>query len=372
MNPQRQCCHNPPCPARGPRGRGTSHVHSRVEQRSRCTSYGQTFATTKDTPFDRWRTASEVVTRILTLLRPGCPTQAMVAAFGVAARPVAAWLTRAGPHCQRGHQHVVQQGRVDLQHVQADELWGQRVGRRVWMGMAIAVPARLWLGGVSSPRRDLGLSTPRGHMRRACARRLAILGCVEGWASEVTAFLRVVRHPVRTGRRGRPRRVLAPGLSLGQVVKRSVQRRVVRVEPRVVRGTAAAMAAVLAATPSGTAIPTADIERLNATFRMALTALGRRGRAIAHTEAALTAGLWLVGCGDNCCGLHHSLRLPTPPGAPWQWQERTPAMAAGLTHHRWTRLERLRDQGPLPAWVAPKRRGRPPKRVLQPAMAVAA
>ena len=37
-------------------------------------------------------------------------------------------------------------------------------------------------------------------------------------------------------------------------------------------------------------------------------------------------------------------------------------MAAGLTHHRWTMLELLRYQVPLPPWVAPKRRGRPPKR----------
>jgi hypothetical protein len=188
----------------------------------------------------------------------------------------------------------------------------------------------------------------------------------------VTAVLRVFRHPVWTGRRGRPRLVLEPGLYLGQVVKRYVPRRVVRVEPRVVRGTAEAMAAVLAAPRSGTAIQTASIERLNATCRSALAALVRRGRAIAHTEAALTAGMWLVGGGDNCCGLHQSLRLTAPPGAPWKWQERTPAMAAGLTHHRWTMLERRRYHVPLPAWVAPKRRGRPPKRALQPAMAVAA
>ena len=372
MNPQSPFCHNPQCPARGQRGRGNMHVHSRAEQRYRCPTCGQTFAATKDTPFYRLRTATDVVTLVLTLVSPGCPTQAIVAAFGVDERTVAAWLTRAGQPCRRGHQHVVQQGRVDLQHVQADALWVKLVGRRVWLGMAIAVPARLGLGGVISPRRDRVLITTLVHMIRSCARSLAILVCVDGLASSVTAFLRVVRHPVRTGRRGRPRLVLEPGLCRGQVVKRDVQRRVVRVEQRVGQGTAEAMAAVLAATHSGTAIQTADIERLNATFRSALATLGRRGRAIAHTEAALTAGMWLVGCGDNFCGRHQSLRLTAPPGAPWKWQERTPAMAAGLTHHRWTMLELLRYQVPGPAWVAPKRRGRPPKRAPQPAIAVAA
>jgi len=246
------------------------------------------------------------------------------------------------------------------------------VGRRMWMAMALAVPSRLWLGGVISSQRDLVLSTTLRQMVRTCARTLAMLVCVDGLASDITACLRVFRYPVRTGRRGRPRLVREAGLLLGQVVKRYVQRRVVSVERRVVRGTAEAIAAVLAATGSGTGINTADIERLNATFRASLAPLVRRGRAIAHTETMLTAGMYLVGCAYNFCWLHESLRVAAPTGAPWKWQERTPAMAAGLTDHRWTIRELLRSQVPLPQWVAPKRRGRPPKRALQPAMAVAA
>jgi hypothetical protein len=207
---------------------------------------------------------------------------------------------------------------------------------------------------------------------RSCARTLAILVCVDGLASYVTAFLRVFRHPMRTGRRGRPRLVLEQGLLLGQMVKRYARRRVVSVERRVIRGTEEAIATVLAATHTGTGINTAYIERLNATFRASLAPLVRRGRAIAHTEAVLTAGMWLVGCAYNFCWLHESLRIAAPAGACWKWQERTPAMAAGLTNHRWTMRELIRYQVPLPAWVAPKRRGRPPKRALQPAMAVAA
>jgi transposase-like protein len=51
------------------------------------------------------------VTTVLTLLSHGCPTQVIVAAFGLDERTVAAWLTRAGQHCQRVHQHLVQQAR---------------------------------------------------------------------------------------------------------------------------------------------------------------------------------------------------------------------------------------------------------------------
>ncbi len=372
MNPQIQFCHNPQCPGRGQQGQGNIRVHSQAEQRYRCRTCGQTFAATKGTPFYRLHTAMDLVTIVLTLLCHGCPIQAIVAAFGLDERTVAAWLVRAGRHGQQVHAHVVQQGHVDVQHVQADELWVKLVGRRVWMAMAIAVPSRLWLGGVISPHRDLPLITMLVQLVRACAHSLAILVCVDGLASYVTAFRRVFRHPVRTGHRGRPRLVLEQGLLLGQVVKRYVQRRVVSVERRVVRGTEAAIAAVLATTGGGSGIHTAYIERLNATFRASLAPLVRRGRAIAHTEAVLTAGMWLVGCAYNFCWLHDSLRVAAPAGACWKWQERTPAMAAGLTHHRWTMLELLRYQVPLPAWVAPKRRGRPPKRAGQLAMPVAA
>jgi hypothetical protein len=154
----------------------------------------------------------------------------------------------------------------------------------------------------------------------------------------------------------------------GQVVKRSAQRRVVGVVHRVGRGTTAAIAAALAATSGGTVITTADIERLNATFRSALAPLVRRGRALAHPEEVLTAGRYLGGCADNVCWSHHSLRRRAPPAAPQQWQERTPAIAAGLTDHCWTMQELLSYQVPLPAWVPPKRRGRPPKQKLQPEM----
>jgi transposase-like protein len=371
MNPQTPCCHNPQCPARGLRGQGNIRMPSQIERRYRCTTWGQTFAATKGTPFYRLRTPADLVTVVLPLVCQGCPIQAIVAALGLDERPVAAWVTRAGQHGQQMHQHVVQQRPVDLPHVQADELGVKLVGRRVWMAMALAVPSRLWLGGVISPQRALPLITTRVQLIRSCAGSLAILVGVDGLASDVTAFLRVFRHPVRTGRRGRPRLVLEPGLLLGQMGKRYARRRVVSVEHRVSRGTAEAIAAVLAATKSGSVINTASIERLNATFRASLAPLVRRGHAMVHTEAILTAGLWLVGCAYNFCWLHESLRVQARAGACWKWQERTPAMAAGLTNHRGTMRELLRYQVSLPPWVAPKRRGRPPKRAQQPAMALA-
>jgi transposase-like protein/uncharacterized membrane protein (Fun14 family) len=372
MDPQSQFCHNPDCLDRGQCRRGNSQIHSRKEQRYCCSTCGRTFTATTGTPFYRLRTATDGVTLVLTLLCHGCPLQAIVAAFGFDERTVAQWQARAGEHCQDVHRHLVQQGQVELGQVQADELWVKRVGKCVWMAMAIAVPARLWLGGVISPHRDRALITELVQGVRACARSLAILVCVDGLASYVTAFLRVFRDPVRTGRRGRPRLMVEPGLLIGQVIKCYARRRVVKVVRRVVRGTATALALALKATRGGTVINTAYIERINATFRSALAPLARRGRAIAHTEAVLTAGMYLVGCAYNFCWYHDSLRLAAPQSAPRKWEERTPAMAAGLTDHPWTLAELLLLKVPLSPWGASKRRGPPPKQKLQPFMPMAA
>jgi transposase-like protein len=371
MDPRTQFCHNAACPARGRVGAGNIGVHSQAEQRYRCRTCGRTFAATTGTVYYRLRTVVDLVTVVVTLLSHGCPPQAIVAAFGLDERTVAAWLARAGAHCRQVQEHLVQRGQVDLQHVQADELWVKLVGQRVWMALAVAVPSRLWLGGAISPQRDRVLITGLAQQIRAGARSLDLLVCVDGLASYVTACRRVFRTPVYTGRRGRPRLVLGASFLLGQVVKRYAQRRVVSVQQRVVCGTAAAIAVVLAATGTGHGIHTAYIERLNATFRSALAPLVRRGRAIAHKAETLTAGMYLVGCTYNFCWEHGSLRLRAPAGTGRKWQQRTPAMAAGLTDHCWSLRELLSYQVPLPAWMPPKRRGRPPKQA-RPALTVAA
>src|SRR5437868_6840979 len=82
-----------------------------------------------------------------------------------------------------------------------------------------AVQSRLWLGGMISRHRDLPLITRLVQRVRACAATPAILVCVDGLASYVTAFLKVFRQPVYTGRRGRPRLVLPDGLQFAQVIK---------------------------------------------------------------------------------------------------------------------------------------------------------
>ncbi len=366
MGPLAQFCPNFYCPNRGKAGLGNLRVHSRKERRFRCTTCGKTFAATRDTPYYRLHAPLDLVTLVLTLLCHGCPRQAVVAAYGLDERTVADWQQRAGRHARRFHQLHVQQGRVDLQHVQADELWVKVLGRRPWMATALAAPSRLWLGGAVSRRRDGELIAAVVGMVRSCARGLAMLVCVDGLAGYVTAFAQGFRHKSpREGCAGRPRLVAEPGLLIGQVIKRYRGRRVAEVTRRVARGSAEAVAAVLARTGTGAGINTAYIERLNATFRARWAPLVRRGRALVRERCA-EAGMWLVGCAYNFCWEHDSLRVSAPAGAGRRRECRTPAMAAGLTDHRWGLREVLGERLPPERWKAPRRK---PRRRRTPAAA---
>jgi transposase-like protein len=353
MDRSPQFCPNFYCLNRGAVGHGHIRVHSRREQRFRCTTCGKTFAASKNTPFYRLHQPVQLMVVVLTLLTHGCPLQAIVAAFGLDERTVADWQRKAGQHAQRFHELHVEQGSVAAQHLQADELWVKMVGRKVWMAMAMAVESRLWLGGVISRRRDGQLITTLVQTIKRCLKSLAVLVCVDGLASYVTAFLQVFRHTVPVPR-GRPRLVVETGLLIGQVIKRYSGRRVVAVVRRVVHGSAAAIAEVLQRTGTGSGIHTAYIERLNATFRASLTGLVRRGRALLHEEGRLQAGMYLVGGAYNWCWEHDSLRVEAAVGQGKKWALRTPAMAASLTDHAWRLEELLRWRVVPAAWKAPR------------------
>jgi hypothetical protein len=74
------------------------------------------------------------------------------------------------------------------------------------------------------------------------------------------------------------------------------------------------------------------------------------------------AGMFIVGCMYNFCDHHHSLHLKLSVGRRgFRWVQRTPAMAAGLTNHRWSVAELFFFKVPPPRWKPPKRRGRPSK-----------
>ncbi len=302
------------------------------------------------------RKPTELVVVVITLLAYGCPLQAIVHAYGLDERTVASWRDRAGRHCQRLHQAVVEQAGLDLVHVQADEI---RVkGRRMtaWMGLAMMVSTRLWLAGVVSRTRDSGLADRLLAQVRRCAQTMRpLLVCTDGWAAYPGSIRRTFRDKVkRTVGRGRSALVVWPDLLIATVIKHTRQKRVVEITRRMTHGILERAQEVLTQSKGGSVLNTAFIERLNATFRERLASLTRRCRHAAQRLEALETGMYLIGCVYNFCVVHDALSSSKHFGAPT-----TPAMAAGLTARRWIVKDVLLFKVAPPAWVEPKRRGRP-------------
>jgi transposase-like protein/IS1 family transposase len=350
MDPTTVFCPNLACPARGQIGQGNSGIHSRKDKRFLCTACPKTFSATKGTVFYRLRTSAETVVLVVTLLAHGCPVQAIVAAFGFDERTVADWWARAGRQGQAVQEYLVAQPQ-DLGHVQADELRVKKPGGIVWMALAMMVTTRLWLGGEGSEQRDMSLRRHLLERGRPCAAHRPLVVCTDGLVSYIRAMRETFRAPVHTGKGGRPRRRPWRNVLIAQVVKRYERRRVVETERRLVDGTPARVETLRRRSQGGGVSNTADIERLNATFRERLAPLARRCRGLARHTLTLRHGMYLSGTVYNFCTPHASLAHAG--------RRTTLAMAAGITDHCWSVQELLSVHVPPPRWTPPTQRGRP-------------
>src|SRR5260221_6434611 len=135
MDTSNQFCPNSACSARGKIGEGNITIHDRKRQRYRCKTCKQTFRARRGTMFEGLRKPMEVVVIVVTLLSYGCPVQAIVHAFGLDERTVASWRDRAGKHCETVHQALIETGKLDLVHVQADEIRVKGRNMIAWMGL---------------------------------------------------------------------------------------------------------------------------------------------------------------------------------------------------------------------------------------------
>jgi hypothetical protein len=235
------------------------------------------------------------------------------------------------------------------------------------MALAIWVQPRLWIGGVVSPKRDLNLIQALADKVKQMALCRPLLLAVDGLASYVRAFRNAFRSklPRFAGETGRCQMVSWQAIAIVQVVEQCVEG-VLHVERRIVQGAQDWVERLIQMTQGKGVINTAFIERLNATFRLRISALTRRTRNLAPQAETLVAGMYLVGCFYNFCDFHKSLRLRLPVGSfGHRWVQRTPAIAAGLTDHQWTPAELFLFKVPPPRWQLPKQRGRPSIAMLQ-------
>src|SRR5947209_5324809 len=361
MDASKQFCPNVACSARGQIGEGNIRLHDRKRQRYRCTRCKQTFSARRGTMLEGLRKPTDLIVIVVTLLAYGCPIQAIVHALDLDERTVASWRDRAGKHCEQVHQALVQQGQLDLIHVQADEI---RVkGRKMiaWMGLAMMVSTRLWLGGVVQIPRDRKLADRLLSQVRACSQPLrALLVCTDGWAAYPGSIRRAFREKVKkTVGRGRSCLVAWPDIVIATVIKRTEKKRVVEITRGMTQGVLSSAEKLLQQSRGGTVLNTAFIERLNGTMRQRLASLTRKCRHAAQRLHGLETGMYLIGCTYNLCFPHHELSSAKHFGFPC-----TPAMASGLTDHIWSIGEVLTSKIAPAPWGEPKRRARPRSRPL--------
>jgi IS1 family transposase len=293
---------------------------------------------------------------VVSLLAYGCPVQAIVHAFGLDERTVAAWRDRAGAHCQQVHGALIEQGKLDLVHVQADEIRVKGRTMVIWMGLAMMVSTRLWMAGAVSQTRDRHLADRLlRQVRRCTGAARALLVATDGWAAYPKSIQRAFREKIKeTAGRGRACLRVWQALSIATVIKRTEKRHVVEVTRTMTRGTDEQAHALLQQSQGGSVLNTAFIERLNGTMRERLAILTRKCRHAARRLYAVETGMYLIGSTYNFCFPHHELSKAKQHGFPC-----TPAMAAGLTDHVWSVFELLCYRVAPSPWVPPKRRGRP-------------
>ena len=147
------------------------------------------------------------------------------------------------------------------------------------------------------------------------------------------------------GCRGRNVRrwLVEPSLIYGQVKKSYRRRRLVRVTHVMRLLTEEALKAALRGLGLSGRLNTAFIERVNLTVRYAIAALARRTWATSQQAPQLLANLEWWRAYYHFVRPHESLRVafaePREQGGKrlaQRYRQRTPAMAAGRTHRRWT------------------------------------
>jgi transposase-like protein len=336
MNSSLQCCLNEGCSTFQELNKNNIVIHSRQEKRYKCKVCQKTFSERKGTAFFRLRKSEEVMTTVITLLNEGCPLPAAARAFDLDIRTVEDWAQKGGQHAQAVHQQLVW-GERDLGQVQADEFYVKLLQGKAWVGMAMAVSSRLWLGCSVGTKRNKQLIYWLLWQVFQIAAYGSLLLVTDGFSAYGSVAPLVFSRKVVTGQAGRPQRVTWANLQLVQVVKSYSQagKRFVchgAHHIKLIWGTFGGLKQALNKSQTTTLVNTAYIERMNATFRMGLSPIMRRTRYLIQNEQFLEKLVWLKGAYYNFCTPHTSLS---------KQGKTTPAMKAGITERVWTTKELL-------------------------------
>ena len=285
---------------------------------------------------------------VLSALAEGLDPSAASRVFGFRPATITTWLTRAGEHAQRLHEHSF--CHLWLPHLQLDELRTRlRNSTHVlWIWLAIDPRTKILPVLLLGPR-----TQHAAHSVIHSLRHLLAPGCIPLFTSDglnvyfyaLTAHFGQWREVRRRGRNVR-RWLVEPRLIYGQVKKSYQRRKLVGVTHVMRLGTLADLKATLQGLGFSGRLNTAFIERVNLTVRHGVAALARRTWATSQQAPQLLAHLEWWRAYYHFVRPHEALRVrlvqPRERGGnrlAQRYRQRTPAMAAERTNRRWTARE---------------------------------
>jgi len=339
----------------------TYMTHSGKRRVLRCTQCEQCFSETRDTVFFDLRTPEEKVMMALKMLLVRVDLTGIGFVLGVTEETVLAWLRRAAAQAEAINHHLLRN--LPVTQVQLDEMWNfiarkhahetDEAGEsppdtedgRQWVWVSFAPECRLMIAALVGPRTlDMAKEVVAATKARVAGIPAFFSDGFTCYRAALIATFHVVTTFARTGERGRPRQPVCtphPDLIYGQLVKQKKHGKLLTLHTRVVLGAERL-------TQLGLTISTALVERVNLTMRQALAPLVRKTYSFCKDRERLRQRVVFFQAFYNVARPHMSLRQQLPlhtrigHGAICpRWQERTPAMAAGVTDHVWSFRELL-------------------------------
>ncbi|MBL7184376.1 MAG: helix-turn-helix domain-containing protein [Anaerolineae bacterium] len=351
-------------------GNGTyTTAHGEKRQMYLCQVCKQPFSETAGTPFFNLKTPM----RTLNELAEGLGVRAVARIHHAEPDTVLEWLRKAGQHCEAVSAYMMQE--LEMSQVQLDELWTfVRKKEKMlnewekeyteygdnWIWVAYDVAHKLVVAVVIGDRTeeeaiDL-LTRLRARLANACL-PLLTSDALPHYAKAILQVFGKWIQPERQGNCGRfpkPRPVPPEGLHYATVHKEWEKGRVVSVTTQIIYGCKENVLARL--TSLGQTINTSYVERMNLTLRQLTSRLHRKTLCFSKKREYLEYHLHLVLAYYHFTLHHSSLRVqlsePIPTrgsGSLKKWEQRTPAMAADLTDHKWSMKELLMCRVPVMA-----------------------
>lgn len=354
-------CPNPDCKYHGVTdanvhalvGYGHHGTRERIQDLC-CQACHRKFSIRRYTMLYRLKTSAAQVALVLTALAEGLSVSGAVHTFGHRERTITAWLVCAGTHAEHLHGRLFRN--LQLLEVQLDELRTtlRDKGHEVWIWIACDAQTKVMAAVQVGPRTQI-----LAHALLHALVPVLAAGCVPLFTSDGLDlyFYALTAHFGQwiqvAGEKKRQWQVAAE-LLYGQVKKSYRRRKLTKVERRIRWGSREAFQAKLQALGLSRTLNTAFVERVNLTIRRGIAALQRRSWSTTQTQRHLELHLQWWRAYYHFVRPHGSLRerLAAPRARrgkqrPQVYQKRTPAMAVGITNHRWGVVELL--SFPLPA-----------------------